>query len=102
MASTLRIVPDQLRAFLRWDDRHDDMAAKILREFVGLQLPRDRELIRQLAFIRVVQSKTYTWPQLQECLNEGKPLDPNDYVVWRRRNDGMNFNARASGIVLSA
>jgi len=31
-----------LRACLRWDHRHDAMAAKILREF-DLKLPRDRE-----------------------------------------------------------
>jgi hypothetical protein len=48
------IVPAALRAFLRWDFRHDAMAQKIMQEF-GLKLPRDRELIRQLAFVRVQQ-----------------------------------------------
>ena len=48
------IVPAALREFLRWDSRHDAMAATIIREF-DLKLPRDRELIRQLAFVRVAQ-----------------------------------------------
>jgi hypothetical protein len=34
--------------------RHDAMAAQIIVEF-NLQLPRDRELIRQLTFVRVQQ-----------------------------------------------
>jgi hypothetical protein len=34
--------------------RHDWMAARIMAEF-KLVLPRDRELIRQLAFMRVAQ-----------------------------------------------
>ena len=46
------VVPDALRARLRWDSRHDDAAAQVMREF-NLVLPRDRELIRQLAFDRV-------------------------------------------------
>jgi hypothetical protein len=50
------IVPAALRQQLRWDARHDAMAAKIMREF-DLKLPRDRELIRQLAFVRVQQGE---------------------------------------------
>jgi hypothetical protein len=37
---------------LGWDARHDHMAKEIMTEF-NLILPRDRELIRQLAFVRV-------------------------------------------------
>jgi hypothetical protein len=48
------VVPAALRTYLRWDHRHDAMAAQIMREF-NLTLPRDRELIRQLAFVRVAQ-----------------------------------------------
>jgi hypothetical protein len=48
------IVPRALRQQLRWDARHDRAAAQIMTEF-GLVLPRDRELIRQLAFMRVAQ-----------------------------------------------
>jgi hypothetical protein len=51
------IVPQALRSYLRWDSRPDQMAAHILREF-NLILPRDRELIRQLAFARVQQGAT--------------------------------------------
>jgi hypothetical protein len=46
----------RLRTYLRWDHRHDAMAAKIIREF-DLKLPADRELIRQLAFVRVQQGE---------------------------------------------
>jgi hypothetical protein len=38
----------------KWDARHDSSAAEIMTEF-GLVLPRDRELVRQLAFMRVAQ-----------------------------------------------
>jgi hypothetical protein len=48
------IVPEALRKQLRWDWRHDAMAALIIEKF-KLQLPRDRELIRQLAFVHVQQ-----------------------------------------------
>jgi hypothetical protein len=48
------VVPAALREYLRWDSRHDRTAAAIMQEF-GLYLPRDRELIRQLAFVRVAQ-----------------------------------------------
>lgn len=45
-----------LRHRLGWDERHDDMAAKIRKEF-DLQLPRDRELIRTLALTRIQQGQ---------------------------------------------
>jgi hypothetical protein len=47
-------VPDHLRERLRWTAEHDDMARTVMREF-DLRMPRDRELIRQLAFVRVRQ-----------------------------------------------
>jgi hypothetical protein len=43
-----------LRRRLGWDERHDRAAAGIIKEY-GLVLPRDRELVRQLAFARVAQ-----------------------------------------------
>jgi len=46
------IVPEALRYRLGWDHRHDAMARLVMDEF-ALTPPRDRELIRQLAFIRV-------------------------------------------------
>jgi len=48
------IVSEGLRSYLRWDHRHDAEAANIIKLF-GLKLPRDRELIRQLTFVRVMQ-----------------------------------------------
>ena len=48
------IVPQALRQRLGWKAAHDRMAARIMAEF-SLTLPRDRELIRQLSFVRVAQ-----------------------------------------------
>jgi hypothetical protein len=50
------IVPGALRTRLRWDRRHDAMATEVMCEF-KLTLPCDRELIRQLTFVRVAQGK---------------------------------------------
>jgi hypothetical protein len=50
------IVPEGLRKYLRWDHRHDATVARIMREF-NLELPRDRELIRQLVFVYVAQGE---------------------------------------------
>ena len=47
-------MPEQLHRKLGWDMRHHFMAEKIIDRF-GLALPRDRELIRQLAVIYVAQ-----------------------------------------------
>ena len=49
-------MPEGLRAHLRWDHRHDEAAADVMREY-GLRLPEHRELIRQLAVTRVVWGK---------------------------------------------
>jgi len=53
-ASELEIVPRALRTRLGWDHRHDEEARRIMRD-MGLKLPRDRELIRQLTVVRVAQ-----------------------------------------------
>jgi hypothetical protein len=47
-------VPEHLCERLRWTAEHDAVARTIMREF-NLQMPRDRELIRQLTFVRVRQ-----------------------------------------------
>ena len=47
------IVPEALHRKVGWDMRHHYMAEKIVDRF-GLVLPRDRELIRQLAVIYVL------------------------------------------------
>jgi hypothetical protein len=46
------IVPEELHRKVGWDMRHHLMAEKIINRF-GLQLPRDRELVRRLAVIYV-------------------------------------------------
>ncbi len=60
------IVPQALRGRLRWDARHDREAAKIMAEG-GLVLPRDRELIRQLAFVRVAQPNRRSKDETDLC-----------------------------------
>ena len=47
------IVPEALHRRVGWDMRHHFMAEKIIDRF-GLVLPRDRELVRQLAVIYVL------------------------------------------------
>src|SRR5262249_21224949 len=47
------IVPEALHRRVGWDIRHHFMAEKIVDRF-GLQLPRDRELVRQLAVVYVL------------------------------------------------
>lgn len=49
------IVPEALRCRFGWDERHDAAAAAIIAKY-KLLLPRDRELIRALTFVRVAQS----------------------------------------------
>jgi hypothetical protein len=51
---TSDIVPEALNRRVGWDMRHHFMAEKVVDRF-GLQLPRDRELVRQLAVIYVLQ-----------------------------------------------
>jgi hypothetical protein len=51
---TDNIVPAALHRKVGWDMRHHFMAEKVVDRF-GLQLPRDSELIRQLAVIYVLQ-----------------------------------------------
>jgi hypothetical protein len=47
------IVPEALHRKVGWDIRHHFMAEKIIDRF-GLVLPRDRELVRQLAVVYVM------------------------------------------------
>src|SRR5262245_42754144 len=47
------VVPEALHRRIGWDIRHHFMAEKIVVRF-GLQLPRDRELVRQLAIVYVL------------------------------------------------
>src|SRR5712691_6550469 len=77
-----------LHRLLGWDWRHDAMVRLILDEF-ALTLPRDRELIRQLTFIRVQQGAAYFMPfgkykgrLLQEIL-----IDDPSYLDWLTAQD---------------
>ena len=47
------IVPEALHRKVGWDMRHHFMAEKVIDRF-GLALPRDKELIRQLAVVYVL------------------------------------------------
>jgi hypothetical protein len=47
------IVPAALQRVVGWDMRHHFMAEKIVDRF-ELQLPQDRELVRQLAVVYVL------------------------------------------------
>ena len=47
------IVPEAFQRKVGWDMRHHFMAEKIIDRF-GLVLPRDRELVRQLAVVYVM------------------------------------------------
>ena len=73
------IVPAALRQRLRWDSRHDAMAAQIIEEF-KLQLPRDRELIRQLAFVRVQQKRP------DDSGGGFSQSETSDYAAWLAEN----------------
>jgi hypothetical protein len=54
--SDSEIVRKHLRTRLGWNGRHDEAAEQVMQE-LGLKLPRDRELVRQLAFTRVALGK---------------------------------------------
>ena len=77
------IVSAAMGAVLRWDFRHDAMVRLIMDEF-SLVLPRDRELVRQLALIRGQQNAAHVMPfgkhkgrLLEEILGD----DPG-YIDW--------------------
>jgi hypothetical protein len=51
------IIPEALHRRVGWDIRHHFMAEKLIDRF-NLALPRDRELIRQLAIVYVLEGRT--------------------------------------------
>jgi len=57
------IVPEALHRKVGWDIRHHFMAEKIIDRF-GLVLPRDRELVRQLAVVYVMAESVTSLPRL--------------------------------------
>jgi uncharacterized protein (DUF3820 family) len=82
------VVPEALREWLHWDFRHDAVARLIVDEF-NLTLPRDRELIRQLAQIRVQQGAARVMPfgKYKGRLVEEILVDDPNYVDWLSAQD---------------
>jgi uncharacterized protein (DUF3820 family) len=77
------IVPEALQGRIGWDFRHDAIARLVMDEF-ALTLPRDRELIRQLAFIRVQQGDAHVMPfgKYKGRLLEEILVDDPSYLDW--------------------
>jgi hypothetical protein len=78
------IVPEALHRRVGWDIRHHFMTEKIVDQF-ALVLPRDRELIRQLAVVYVLEGRTKP-PEAKagqdnHSTNRRKPHNHGD--TWR-------------------
>jgi uncharacterized protein (DUF3820 family) len=82
------IVPEALQQRLGWDFRHDATARLIMDEF-ALTLPRDRELVRALAFIRVQQRDAHVMPfgKYKGRLLEEILVDDPSYLDWLAAQD---------------
>jgi uncharacterized protein (DUF3820 family) len=78
-----KILSEAVQQRIGWDYRHDAIVRLILDEF-ALVLPRDRELIRQLAFIRVAQGEAHVMPfgKYKGKLVEEILVDDPAYVEW--------------------
>src|SRR5436190_17772020 len=75
------VVPEALRERLGWDDQHDAAAARIIAEF-NLTLPHSRELVRQLAHLRVAQSQVMLFGKYKGWLiKDVLDRDPQ-YLKW--------------------
>jgi uncharacterized protein (DUF3820 family) len=75
------IVPEALRDRFAWDELHDAAAAQIIAKF-NLSLPRDRELIRELAFVRVAQSQVMRFGKYKGWLIEDVLDRDPQYLEW--------------------
>jgi hypothetical protein len=82
------IVPEALRDRLGWDCRHDAIARLVMDEF-ALTLPHDRELIRQLAAIRVQQGGAHIVPfgKYEGLLLEEIIVGDPSYIEWLDAQD---------------
>jgi uncharacterized protein (DUF3820 family) len=91
------IVPEALQRRLGWDFRHDAMVRLIVDEFT-LTLPRDRELIRQLASIRVQQGEAHVLPfgKYKGRLIEEVLIDDPSYLEWLAEQEW--FRAEFEGL----
>jgi len=80
---TPEIIPEALQERLSWDFQHNAIAGLVMDEF-ALTLPRDRELIRQLAFIRVQQGDAHVMPfgKYKGRLLEEILVDDPSYLDW--------------------
>src|SRR5215831_10038151 len=78
------IVPEALRFRFGWDEQHDAAAARIIAEF-KLSLPRDRELIRQLALLRVAQGEIVPFGKYKGWLVEDVLDHDPQYLEWLAR-----------------
>jgi len=72
---------EALRRRFGWDERHDAAATQIIAKF-SLSLPRDRELIRQLAFLRVAQSQVMLFGKYKGWLIEDLLDHDPQYLEW--------------------
>lgn len=77
------IVAEALQPRVGWDFRHDATARLLMGEF-ALTLPRDRELVRQLASIRVQQGDAHVMPfgKHKGKLIEELLVDDPSYLDW--------------------
>jgi uncharacterized protein (DUF3820 family) len=87
-AGPVEWLDEPLRKRLGWDYRHDATARLVMDEF-ALVLPRDRELIRQLAFIRVQQGAAHVMPfgKYKGRLIEEIIIDDPSYLDWLAAQD---------------
>ena len=73
--TNLEIVPAGLKRRLGWSGFHHYVATAIAAEF-HLRRPRDRELIRQLTFVRVAQEdRTELFAKCQAALAQAAGLE---------------------------
>ena len=77
----IQIIPEALRARFGWDELHDAAARQIIVKF-KLSLPRDRELIRELAFVRVAQSQVMRFGKYKGWLIEDVLDHDPQYLEW--------------------
>jgi hypothetical protein len=68
------VVAEALHRRVGWDIRHHFMAEKIVDQF-ALVLPRDRELIRQLAIVYVLEGITKPPEAVEAGLGPTRPFN---------------------------
>ena len=93
------IVPEALHRRVGWDIRHHFMTEKIVDQF-ALALPRDRELIRQLVVVYVLEGRTKP-PEARahhdEMATPSKPAQKTARAVEGPRAGAAGNQARVHG-----